>query len=91
MRINLMQTHATAPPHASPGGLTAGESAAVGAALRSPDARRHRVAIAVAAGEAGSLALAEPSALHHHGLDAAAARQGHGSQRPERFHHRQNR
>ena len=77
-----------APGHAWPGGLTADERAAVSAALRSPDARTHRVAIAVAAGEAGSLALAEPSALHHHGLDAAAVQEGHDAQRPDRFHHR---
>ena len=77
-----------APAHAWPGGPTAGERAAVTAALRSPDARRHRIAIAVAAGEAGSLALAEPSVLHHHGVDAAAARQGHDAESPDRFHHR---
>ena len=77
-----------APAHAWPGGLTAGERAAVTAALRSPDAQTPRLAIAVAAGEAGSLALAEPSVLHHHGVDAAAARQGHDAESPERFHHR---
>ena len=77
-----------APAHAWPGGLTVGERAAVAAALRSPDARTHRVAIDVAAAEAGSLALAEPSTLHHHGLHAAAARQGDGAQGPDRFHHR---
>jgi hypothetical protein len=77
-----------APAHAWPGGLTAGERAAVTAALGSPDAQTHSLAIAVAAGEAGSLALAEPSVLHHHGVDAAAARQGHDAESPERFHHR---
>jgi hypothetical protein len=77
-----------APAHAWPGGLTAGERAAVTAALGSPDAQTHSLAIAVAAGEAGSLALAEPSVLHHHGVDAAAARQGQDAESPERFHHR---
>jgi hypothetical protein len=76
---------APAPAHAWPGGLTVGERAAVAAALRSPDVRTHRVAIDVATAEAGSLALAEPSALHHHGLHAAAARQGDGAQGLDRF------
>jgi hypothetical protein len=76
------------PAHAWPAGLTAGERAGLTAALRSPDARTHRVAIAVAAGETGSLALADPSALHHHGLDVTAARQHDGGQGAERFHHR---
>src|SRR5512132_216175 len=80
-----------APAHAWPGGLTAGERVAVTAALQSPDARTHSLAIAVAAGEAGSLALAEPLALHHHSADAAAATQGHGAQGPERFHHKLSR
>jgi hypothetical protein len=77
-----------APGQAWPGELTAGERAAVTASLRSPDARTHRIAIAVAAGEAGSLALADPSALHHHGLDATPAREGDGEKGAEGFHHR---
>jgi hypothetical protein len=79
---------ATVSTRAWPGELTAGERAAVTAVLASPDAQTHRLAIAVAAREAGSLALAEPSALHHHGVEAAAARHGHGAESPERFHHR---
>jgi hypothetical protein len=74
--------------HASPGTLTRSERAAVTAALRSPDAHTRRLAISVAAGEAGSLALADPSTLHHHGVNTAAAPAHHESGSPERFHHR---
>ena len=79
---------APARAHAWPGGLTAGERAAVTAALGSPNAQTHRIAIAIATGEAGSLALADPPALHRHGVDAPVARQGDDVQSPEGFHHR---
>jgi hypothetical protein len=69
--------------------LTATERAAVVAALSHGDPRQRRIAIHVAAGEAGASALADPAILHHHGIDT--------SRRPprpraevaaERFHHR---
>ena len=57
------------PAQAWPGELTAGERAAVVAALGSSEPRGRGVALEVAAGEAGALALGDPSVLHHHGVD----------------------
>jgi hypothetical protein len=51
--------------------LTADDLCAVRAALGSGDARRERVAREVLAGSAGTLALGDPSILHHHGLNTA--------------------
>jgi hypothetical protein len=81
-------SQAPPPAHASPGTLTGSERAAVTAALRSPDAHTRRLAISVAAGEAGSLALADPSTLHHHGVNTAAAPERDHPRSSERFHHR---
>jgi hypothetical protein len=71
------------------GTLTAQEEAAVVEALSQGDSRQRRIAIQVAAGEAGASALADPGILHHHRVDTSAT-----SARPlrevaaERFHHR---
>jgi hypothetical protein len=80
-------SQAPPPAHALPGTLTGSERAAVTAALRSPDAHTRRLAISVAAGEAGSLALADPSTLHHHGVNTAAAPERDHPRSSERFHH----
>lgn len=71
-----------------PGELVASERAAIEAALGSPDPRTRRLAVSVAAGEAGALALADGSVLHHHGVNTAIAPEGRASSRAERFHHR---
>jgi hypothetical protein len=60
---------AAKPAQAWPGELTAGERAAVNAALGSTGPRGQSVALEVAAGEAGALALGDPSVLHHHGVN----------------------
>ena len=60
---------AAQPARAWPGELTAGERAAVDAALGSTGPRGRAVALEVAAGEAGALALGDPSVLHHHGVN----------------------
>jgi hypothetical protein len=72
-----------------PGTLTAGERAAVAAALASRDARIRRLAASVATGEAGASALAEPAIRHHHGVDTAAVQAPEpGAGAADRFHHR---
>lgn len=81
-------SQAPPPAHAWPGELAGSERAAVNVALGSPDARTRRLAVSVAAGQAGALALADPSILHHHGLNTADAPEDHESHGAERFHHR---
>lgn len=74
--------------HGWPGELVASERAAIEAALGSPDPRTRRLAVSVAAGEAGALAPADGSVLHHHGVNTASAPESRESARVERFHHR---
>jgi hypothetical protein len=74
---------------ASPGALTATEGAAVVEALAHGDSRQRRIAIEVAAGEAGASALADPAILHHHGIDTSRRpARPTGELGAERFHHR---
>jgi hypothetical protein len=72
-----------------PGKLTAGERAAVAAALASGDARIRRLVGSVAAGEVSASALADPAIRHHHGVDTAVVQTPEpGAGAAERFHHR---
>jgi hypothetical protein len=72
-----------------PWSLSASERATVAAALGSPDARTRRLAMSVAAGEAGASALANPAILHHHGIDTATVSVLNPAvAAAERFHHR---
>ena len=76
------------PAQAFPGSLTAAERATAAEALTSPDSRRQRIGQQVAAGQAGASALANPTILHHHGVDTSRIVIRDTEVAAQRFHHR---